>query len=471
MINILKEIETKYPVSEIRVNGEQVWPYLRIAYLSGYRAGELRRRGERTSYNRQSRVANLLRLLRAGLNGIPDWFRKHDYVALAPSNDRRPVGPSEFNRLLDPIIDELGADRVLLIESPAPKHYPSRRIHTRHVVSSSLLTLVAMVLQRARRKRLHIERVELLHEIGRQYGLEVDHLRVIQSFETRRRLLALTFRWIRPKLLIVSDYYDGLHQAAVKAAHEIGIKVIEVQHGVIGREHPAYNVNTDLDRSFFPDHLLVFGSSELETFANSRFMDPGNVHPIGSFYIDHVKAAHKPDSALVERLSRYKRSVGVTLQLGSEKRVVTFVCQAASLHAGILYVIIPRRIDNYLSSLALPQNVTVIEDRNFYEMMMYVDFHSTLTSTCALEAPSLGVQNILLNIDNQAKRYYGTVLADARVTRFVDTPEEYVETVLTLPRLNRETVCQINEPIIASDYERNLREVLRKHLQLWTDGG
>ena len=36
MENILKGIETEYPVNTILVNGEQVWPYLRIAYNFAY---------------------------------------------------------------------------------------------------------------------------------------------------------------------------------------------------------------------------------------------------------------------------------------------------------------------------------------------------------------------------------------------------------------------------------------------------
>ena len=37
MRNILKEIEGKYPVDTVLVNGEQVWSYLRMTYYFGHR--------------------------------------------------------------------------------------------------------------------------------------------------------------------------------------------------------------------------------------------------------------------------------------------------------------------------------------------------------------------------------------------------------------------------------------------------
>jgi len=38
MVNILEHIESHYPVEEILVNGEQIWPYLRIRYGFTYMA-------------------------------------------------------------------------------------------------------------------------------------------------------------------------------------------------------------------------------------------------------------------------------------------------------------------------------------------------------------------------------------------------------------------------------------------------
>jgi len=205
----------------------------------------------------------------------------------------------------------------------------------------------------------------------------------------------------------------------------------------------------------------------VKTFDNSRFIEPANVYPVGSFYIEYVRKNHKYERNLVRQLANYRRTIGLTLQWPTEKRSLDFICEAADLDKTIFYILIPRRPqEEYYSTLALPDNVMVIEDKNFYELMMYVDFHSTVYSTCALEAPSLGVQNILLNIGNLSKQHYGTVLNDTRVTRYADTPGELVEIINTFGKLDRDIISKLNEHIIATDYKRNLQSLVRRHLTL-----
>jgi len=155
----------------------------------------------------------------------------------------------------------------------------------------------------------------------------------------------------------------------------------------------------------------------------------------------------------------------VTLQLGAEKRLMDFTLSAAALDNTICHLVIPRMQDNCLQDLALPRNVIVQTEHDFYQTMMYVDFHSTISSTCALEAPSLGVQSILIDIDGASKWYYANVLNDSRITRYVDTPEEYVEAIRTFPKLDREAVCRANEHIIATGYKQSIQAFVRDHLR------
>ena len=479
MRNILKEIETKYPVAEIRVNGQQVWPYLRMHYFFQYATKMTIASGERLSYSR-SRLADWSRQLASSLYGAPNWFRKYDYIALSNTAVRKQVADSYFDRLLDPIIDEVGPDRVLLIESPsmdpgliveplAPGHYPIKQVHTRNITSDAIPKLVAFILRKSGIKRPRIENMAVLQEIQREFGLNIDDAQAIQTFEAQRRVFSFLFRRIQPRKVILQCYY-GL-MPAVRAANDLGIDVVESQHGTIGKKHPAYNVYTEIDRSCFPGYLLSFGKEELKTFDNSRFIDPAHVHPVGSFYIEYVKKSFNPDRTILDRLRGYRRRIGIALGIGTEKSLIEFVCRAAGLDNTICYILIPRVLDSYLLSFNLPDNVIIIEGRNFHELMMYVDFHSTMISSCALEAPSLGVQNILINIDNRSKYYYADLLTDSRVTRFVDTPEDYLEAVNTFIRLDRKTVCRLNEDNFSPDYGQNIRNFVREYLDPSLEAG
>ena len=465
LTNILKEIETKYPVDTILVNGEQVWPYLRMHYHRDYINKTASEWGEKeVSPPLSQRVKGMPK---NSLYGFRNWFGKYDYVALSTTLERKNIDGKYFNKLLDPIIDELGRDKVLYIENPAPSLYPAEKVHTKNIVCHDLLTLLAglMMIQQLFIQRSHmIQNESTLRTIQKEYGLEIDDVKVIKLFNAQRTVFKLLFRRIKPKAILLTCAYG--YFPAVKAAKDLGIKVIEFQHGTISEEDPAYNVDADIDKTYFPDYLLVFGRRELKTLDNARFIEPENVYPVGSFYLEHVRKNYKPEFNLVKQLNNYKRTIGVTLGWTTEKHTIEFICEAADLDRTIFYILIPRRPqEEYYSPPNLPDNVMVIEDKNFYELMMYVDFHSTVYSTCALEAPSLGVQNILVNISNLSKQHYGTVLDDSRVTRYAGTPGELVEIIHTSEKLDRDTVCKLNRDTIAVNYKGNIRSFVATHLQ------
>lgn len=67
----------------------------------------------------------------------------------------------------------------------------------------------------------------------------------------------------KPKLIIVEDASYGGLSYLVKAAKDQGIQVVEYQHGYIGLNHPAYNLNCknlpeDIDQ-FLPSYFLTHG--------------------------------------------------------------------------------------------------------------------------------------------------------------------------------------------------------------------
>ncbi len=474
MSNILEYIESHYPVDQVLVNGRQGWPYLRYQYYVNHSAKELQLAGEESralqpsqGHNAVSILRFLKNILRDAPYGFSNWFRRYDYVILTGSDARRLVADKYVNPFLDPLVDELAPARALFIENTSPSA-PCRmkQVYTRYVVSRGGLFMYALFIMAVRRilcRRHKIVNKVILDRIEADLGLTIDATVFVEFAESTRKAFTHLFRMMRPRAVLLTCYYG--REPAVNAAKDLGIKVVEVQHGSIGKEHPAYNVHLDIDKSCFPDHLLVYGDRELAMFADSRFIEKARVHPVGSFYIDYVRASYAPDPRLAADVSRYEKTVGVTLQWTCEKRLVGFISDAAALDAGILYMLIPREPQNpAYSDMVLPPNVVVIRDKNFYELMAYCDFHSTVYSTCALEAPSLGVQNILVDLDGLARSYYREVLSDARVTRFANTPDEYVTMVNSFRRLDRDVVCELHKGFFAPGYRENIRKFVKEHL-------
>jgi hypothetical protein len=396
--------------------------------------------------------------------GFKNWFRKYEYLALTNNNFRRQVSGKYANPFLDTIIDEIGRDKVLCIEYAWQiPDYPVDSIYSKYVVFISLLEILSQVIRIFRKIfliRYTVMNKHILDIIEADYSLNIDYIRRVSDFEAKSKIYDLLLRVMRPKTLLVAPY--SAYMPAVRAAKDRGIKVIEASHGFMDKENPACNVYCSIDRSCFPDELLVYGEQERSIYDNQRFIDPVNVHPVGSFLIDDVKTMYRPEANLANRLARYKRVIGATLGWSFEKSMITFICEAAIMDDSICYILIPRWAQNpAYSRIALPSNVEVITDKNFYELMAYTDFHSTVYSTCAIEAPALGVQNILLDIGSQASDFWGSVLKDTRITCFVDTPEQYVDTIKNFMKLDRDTVCKLHKDFFTPNYKENIRNFVK----------
>jgi len=216
MTNILKEIETKYPVDTILVNGEQVWPYLRMYYHWHYMKKTASEWGEKEVSPPLSQ--RLKEMPKNSLYGFRNWFGKYDYVALSTTLERKNIDGEYFNKLLDPVIDELGRDKVLYIENPAPSLYPAEKVHTKNIVSYSLLLLLGQVLNMVLRRSCIIQNRSILNTSQKEYGLEIDDVEIIRSFAAERIGFDLLFRRIRPKAILLSCYYGRM--PAIKAAKQ-----------------------------------------------------------------------------------------------------------------------------------------------------------------------------------------------------------------------------------------------------------
>lgn len=475
-MDIIEQIEKKYPVTEITIDGEQVWPLLRIFYAFSYRRKLAENSGENVKKDpglkkfRSARFLLHLILLFKGVSvGFFNWFRKYEFIAFGNGIVRRQISGRRVDPFLDPVIKEIGSDKVLFIELPEQiSFFSSRQSFTKHIVYVNLLRIIAGMHYRLKLifcKKPKINRNDILDNIGLYLGVNVNPIGIILSHQSKLFVYNLLFKLMRPKAILLIDYYSPEWISAVKAANNLGIKVIEVQHGLIGKEHPAYNLGCKLDKSYFPDHLLVFGNKELETFSNSYFIKINNVHPVGSFLINYYRTEYKSDPGLLEQYSVYHVVIGITLQWVFDNRLINFICKAAELDDHILYILIPRRPeDDKYSARVLPDNVKIERIKNFYELMSYVDFHSTVNSTCALEAPALGVQNILVNIDKQAEIVYGKILSDERINRFVNSPEECVNTIRTFPKLDRESICGLSEYSFAQHYTDNIHNFVTEYL-------
>jgi hypothetical protein len=455
--HFLREVEEKYDVSSIRVDGEQAWPYLRIAYATSYlfKGRRMRRTPPKTS------IGSILGSIGKLFYGFGGWFRQYDYLIFSTSrsNVRKRIEGKYFDRFADPLADELGRNETLIVEDPEPVHRPRDEVYTEHIASTYPVYFLSKI-RGALASNPKVDGLGILDEIKREYGLEVDDLRIIKTFRGRYAEYRRLFKRLKPTyVFVVCSYYD---MGKVKAAKDLGIRVVEIQHGLIGEGHEAYNIFTKLDRSFYPDYILVFGEKDAETLENSGFVDHGKAYPVGSYYIDYMKTRFVTDEAIKDRLKRFRTVVGVTLQSTVEDDLIGFITECAALDRDVGYLLIPRHPIDRTYNFVLPENVVLDLGNEFYDLIMYVNIHSTVYSSCAVEAPSFGCPNILVNINNLSRTYFSDILDDERTTRYVTTPQEFLEALESFNDVDRESIARLNEDIIKPGYKDNIKDFVQR---------
>jgi hypothetical protein len=455
MLNIIKDIEKKYDVAKVRVGRFQVWPFLRWQYFSYY----MNSYAEKGS-SRELTIWKKIYLLRNIFYGFKNWFSQYDIIIFSNTSELKTIDGNYINKLIDPLFAMLTEQKILYIEVPVPYHYPMHSLAFKKIVSITPLKFLKKLAQLIFFKKDRINNKVILDKIKSNYHLKLNDNALINSFLREYVVYKLLFRFMKPKVIFTTDY--GFI-AVIKAANDLGIKSIEIQHGTIGETNLAYHSDIPLDASFYPDYLLVFGYHDYKSLQRSSIYKKSTIIPIGSYYIDFVNSSDLQIDKLNKLKSNYAKSVGVTLQWTVEDKVILFITKAAKLDDQILYVLIPRLRDQTdFSQYTFPRNIIVYKDNDFYKTIKNLDFHSTVYSTCALEAPSLGVQNILIDIEGLAKKHFAEVMKDSDSTMFVQTPEEFVYVIRTFKKIEHELLREKNADVFVPDYLNNLTAFLKK---------
>lgn len=131
------------------------------------------------------------------------------------------------------------------------------------------------------------------------------------------------------KCLVLSVAYDTYNMLLSEVAHELGITVVELQHGLIYPAHIGYNAvkSHDLNR---PDYLFIWGSlwrKGLRNYPRIKALETG--YPFFDYALKRYPRRHREDNKIVilfisqgtigEQLSRI--AVNMADELSSEYEV------------------------------------------------------------------------------------------------------------------------------------------------------
>ena len=106
----------------------------------------------------------------------------------------------------------------------------------------------------------------LFNNINKIFNINIDNDKAIKEIEKLILNYKLSKKYyekilnkIKPKIIIEVCYYGFDRFLFNELAKKKGIKIIELQHGIMGKYHIAYNFYRKLELETFPDYIFLFG--------------------------------------------------------------------------------------------------------------------------------------------------------------------------------------------------------------------
>lgn len=444
---LLHDIESKYDVMSIKYRGISVWSFLRLRLL------------DCVSVNVEVKMSKTILgiVLKSLIFGSPfQLWRKYNYWSFTAAERRKQVGDKMIHRISGGVVQL--PFKCLMVEKPSRDygHVAKDKIEEKSIMSESWMIVLSQLFMRLPIvKKKDILNHELMEQILKDYNISFDYMHYVRHLDAQRRAMnTVLYLSRKPKLVLFECPYDSMGYQW--AFHQHGIKVIELQHGVLNRNHNAYNAK-DYEAILNPDGICVFGIEEYNYFKQEASNFTPDIQMTGLYMLEKADQYFSIDIFEDDR-KNYEHIVVVSGQAGFEEQLGEYINKVASIHSESLFVYIPRHNDVKLNFTC--GNIRFVTGVNIYEYLKWADLHITVSSTTCLEAHYFHTPTIFYDYQEMASTYYGTVLAPENAVAYLDDENGFDEAYTHLLTGQFEY-----REIFAHNHVENLKNVIEKYIK------
>ena len=430
-MDVLNEIEEKFPVEEWMLEGFHIWPLLRVGaafQLDEYAPGK-----KEINYFSQalSALKDQVRIAQKNLtdkHGQYDIKKGAEVVFLTNTLERNfPLQGRMYNAYCDPIIENLTDIGVTC----CPMEYTfTGSYHSRPRYSPSIyvqndinkMALKGLLTSRPPQQlKTHLPHFAELEQFTASLGpcaqsLNWDSLlKRVHPVRLWAELFKEYFAKLRPKLGFVVCYYNPIGQAFCLACQEYGIPSVDIQHGVEGELHPGYGRYRKVPHpgyELMPD--FFWNWTEYDTKAVAAWSAKTSKHApllggnvLLESVIDQGTSLHREFFGLGHQLRQQfpgDLQILLTLQpvngMTSEMRELIARGSKGWMWWVRLHPMEKNRISTLKKELAHFTNVCIREatETPLYALLNgVIDLHITESSSVVIEAEKFGIPSIVMH--------------------------------------------------------------------------
>ena len=257
---------------------------------------------------------------------------------------------------------------------------------------------------------------------------------------------------ITPKAVVMTNAYGLRHFATIRGAKELGIKTVELQHGLIGGYHIDYNFADQIESGrYCPDYLLTFGEYWNETCRSPQSLKK---IAIGYRYIEFIEKSSKD---VVRDAST------VVFYSTRSNDFADFTCGFADLVKEQNYKIVFKYHPMECGKADYPQlrgrDIIVIDQpTEVHNFLTKYEHHVSVGSTVLFEGAMRGVSIYVWDLTGKE---HTDILTDSGYGSVVKNEHELFEQIR---RAKDNKNIQLRKQLLSSNANENFNKVLEQIL-------
>ena len=273
-LNVFNEIEEKYNLNELNINGYYYWNYLRKEVFVSC-AKKKNNLGNAHS-NRKINLVQKIRNVKGKIVNIlfGKKMKEEDCSILVLNHPRRVLVDDLYECIYtDEIVDNL-TQTVVLEEAYQDKHYKPAR--TKNIFYTDILDIYIYIYSSFYRffkskrfkniKEIMVESIrEPIADLNRLYEINIESKQFENSliygycsYIAEKRYFNRIITKLNPKIILEVVSYGRKSMVINEIAFEKGIPTVELQHGTIGKAHISYNYPSGKKIKQFPEYIFLF---------------------------------------------------------------------------------------------------------------------------------------------------------------------------------------------------------------------
>jgi hypothetical protein len=394
------KLEEDYDLYNFQIEGIYVWQIFRGRLFYDIVSKLLYLGEPHRNTNKLHKLKQIPSMLYNAIYSTAFFYKKVDTI-IFPHDRIRLIDGKYIDIYTKYFIDncKLKDDKFLVLEKPyLQKHWSEKDVYKRYlddsILYTSLLSKIIFV-------KYTQEQAELLKNLEDKiidlFNIKLDLFKYcevdIKKFKLYYKYYYKLFLKLQPKQIYVLVSYA--YPWKVQAARDLGIEVIELQHGAYSKFHLGYSHSNLKNVAYFPDKLYVW---------NQYWKD------VISYPIDYDKIIIYPFKHQTNEMEKYKtiqkkRNQVVVLSQGSISNSMSkIILDNFDFFQNkiIKYKLHPGEIDRYkqypyLMELLKKDNVELVLDGNLYELFASSTYQVGVYSTAIYEGLEFGLKTILCN--------------------------------------------------------------------------